>query len=78
VNVDLWIDKGVKKNPDNYQRKSNLGSQGKAKQSGGKAVLCCFCPGNGRSEMTDLGRTNLLIRSRAAQKYLDILISFVI
>lgn len=35
VAVDLRIHKGVKKNPENYQRKRNLGSQGEVKQSGG-------------------------------------------
>lgn len=39
VAVDLRIHKGVKKYPENYQRKRNLGSQGEVKQSGGQATL---------------------------------------
>lgn len=57
MTVDLRIHKGVKKDPENYQRKKNLGSQGEVKQSGGKATLFFFCPENGWNEMRDLGRT---------------------
>lgn len=57
MTVDLRIHKGVKKDPENYQRKKNLGSQGEVKQSGGKATFFFFYPENGRNEMRDLGRT---------------------
>lgn len=39
VTVNLRIHKGIKKDPENYQRKKNLRSQREVKHSGGKATL---------------------------------------
>lgn len=76
VDKKFW----VKTNPEKYQRKKNLGNQGEVKKwwEGGTLLFLSrkwqeWNDGPGKDTWVDL-----LIRSRAAQKYSDMLTSLVI